>query len=126
MESGIWLRSIHSSDHAGVPFVTLRVLLEEKTHKQLKGVVPIRLVHTRNKTTPELQSFTNHVQTRLDTNTGPVLTPAYTDDINDALLLDAWLEHATLNLYDILYSAAKDLWGDAATNSQVHSTRSQH
>ncbi|RHY53960.1 hypothetical protein DYB38_004209 [Aphanomyces astaci] len=58
--SGIWLHTIHSSDHAGTPFLALALCPGDHTPSRLSGVQPIRVVNTRYLTKGDISTFGEH------------------------------------------------------------------
>ncbi|RQM21573.1 hypothetical protein B5M09_013019 [Aphanomyces astaci] len=120
--SGIWLHTIHSSDHAGTPFLALALCPGDHTPSRLSGVKPIRVVNTRYLTKGDISTFGDHTsQLLLEGRLPPLITaplpraatmwsPQETTD---------WLEGAVQNLYDILYTSAKLKWGETSQTKKA-------
>ncbi|ETV64450.1 hypothetical protein H257_18667 [Aphanomyces astaci] len=114
--SGIWLNTIHSSDHAGTPFMTLNLCPGDHTPSRLSGANPSgssthdilqrtkspRLAHT-----PLIYSSPANFPpcSRPPPHAATTWTPQATTE---------WLEGAVQNLYDILYTSAKLKWGETS------------
>ncbi|RHZ32712.1 hypothetical protein DYB37_012753 [Aphanomyces astaci] len=94
--SGIWLHTIHSSDHAGTLYMALDLCSGDHTPSRLTGVKPIRVVNTRNLAKADIASFAWSPQ-----------------EIGD------WLDGKIRNLYDILYNSAKLKWGETSQNRKA-------
>lgn len=60
-ESGIWLNSLQTSDHAGTPFAVLHFRHGGGVPRELKGVKTIRTVNTRVLAAEELELFTERI-----------------------------------------------------------------
>ncbi|RHZ04957.1 hypothetical protein DYB26_006948 [Aphanomyces astaci] len=58
--SGIWLHTIHSSDHAGTPYMALDLCPGDHTPSRLTGVKPIRVLNTRTLAKADIASFGVH------------------------------------------------------------------
>ncbi|RHY84389.1 hypothetical protein DYB35_007712 [Aphanomyces astaci] len=115
--SGIWLNTIHSSDHAGTPFMTLTLCPGDHTPSRLSGVKPIRIVNTRHLTKDELSTFGTHTSDLLIAGQLPPLLPPPPPHAATTWTPQAtteWLEGAVKNLYDILYTSAKLKWGETS------------
>ncbi|KAH9182004.1 hypothetical protein AeNC1_016021 [Aphanomyces euteiches] len=65
--SGIWIGSLHSSDHIGTPITQIALDHRWSSSTQLKGVRPIRVVNTRNTTDADMAQFTQHTNHLLQT-----------------------------------------------------------
>ncbi|RHZ19157.1 hypothetical protein DYB37_008079, partial [Aphanomyces astaci] len=73
--SGIWLHTIHSSDHAGTPFLALALCPGDHTPSRLSGVQPIRVVNTRYLTKGDISTFGEHTsQLLLEGRLPPLIT----------------------------------------------------
>ncbi|RHY54582.1 hypothetical protein DYB38_007436 [Aphanomyces astaci] len=115
--SGIWLHTIHSSDHEGTPYMALDLCPGDHTPTRLTGVKPIRVVNTRNLAKADIASFGVHTSQLLSEGKLPQLTPAPPPNADTAWSpqeIGDWLDGAIRNLYDILYNSAKLKWGETS------------
>ncbi|RHZ42006.1 hypothetical protein DYB26_015331, partial [Aphanomyces astaci] len=115
--SGIWLHTIHSSDHEGTPYMALDLCPGDHTPTRLTGVKPIRVVNTRNLAKADIASFGVHTSQLLSEGKLPQLTPAPPPNAVTAWSpqeIGDWLDGAIRNLYDILYNSAKLKWGETS------------
>ncbi|CAK4703024.1 unnamed protein product [Aphanomyces euteiches] len=117
--SGIWIGSLHSSDHIGTPMTQITLDHRWSSSTQLKGVRPIRVVNTRNTTEADLTQFTQHTNHLLQTQQLPPLIPPLAQQNADPATTSQWLESAMHNLYAILYGSAKNLWGETSQTQRA-------
>ncbi|KAF0740262.1 hypothetical protein Ae201684P_016934 [Aphanomyces euteiches] len=117
--SGIWIGSLHSSDHIGIPIAEIALNLHWTSSSQLKEVCPIRVVNTRKSTPTELAQFTTHTTQLVQTLQLPPLIPPLADTEDDPATISHWLETAMHNLYTILYGSAKSLWGETSQTQRA-------
>ncbi|KAH9076836.1 hypothetical protein Ae201684P_010767 [Aphanomyces euteiches] len=96
--SGIWIGSLHSSDHIGIPIAEIALDAHWTSRSQLKGVCPIRVVNARKPTATELAQFTIHTSHLMQTLQLPPLIPplAASED-----------------------NPAKSLWGDTSQTQRA-------
>ncbi|KAF4044644.1 Endonuclease/Exonuclease/phosphatase family [Phytophthora infestans] len=110
--SAMWINSVTTSDHAGVPMVVMRTDRGARIAFTLQHITPIKVVNTRQKTKEEMQEFTEHTRTML--HSGEI---CLIDDIEAATSTPeeilVWLEQAIDNLYSCLYLSARNLWGES-------------
>ncbi|OWZ19935.1 hypothetical protein PHMEG_0005727 [Phytophthora megakarya] len=129
--SAIWLNSITTSDHVGVPVAILQCERGARVARNLNNVTPIKVVNTRTKTQDELDEFTHklneldeftlHTATMLDSG---VIRLVDDIDVENSTQeqIQQWLERAIDNLYSCLYTSAKNLWGEV-NQSKRHLAR---
>ncbi|KAF0744509.1 hypothetical protein Ae201684P_018614 [Aphanomyces euteiches] len=117
--SGIWIGSLHSSDHIGIPIVEIALDIHWTTRSQLKGVRPIRVVNTRKSTATDLAQFTLHTTQLMQALKLPPLIPPLPTSEDNPSVISHWLETAMLNLYAILYGSAKNLWGETSQTQRA-------
>ncbi|ETV64499.1 hypothetical protein H257_18617 [Aphanomyces astaci] len=117
--AGIWLDSIHSSDHVGTPVVELRLDTSERSRHRLQDVQAIKGVNTRRITPTELARFGPYITDTIRTGAVPKLIPPCSSEQPDEVT--AWLELALSNVTHILYRGAALLWGETSqTRTTIH------
>ena len=117
IESGIWMQSLHASDHVGVPFTTIQLTTGEATPRQLHGVKAIKYVNTRTKSAKEMTEFTAHLEKTFDCGNAMLIDPLPPDPTYQQQC--DWIECAIENLHKIMYKAGKDLWGEQDQNAKT-------
>ncbi|ETV83337.1 hypothetical protein H257_04088 [Aphanomyces astaci] len=117
------LHTIHSSDHAGTPFLALALCPGDHTPTRLSSVKPIRVVNTRYLTKGDISTFGEHTsQLLLEDRLPPLITappPPHIATTWSPQETTDWLEGAVQNLYDILYTSAKLKWGETSQTKKA-------
>jgi hypothetical protein len=107
INSGIWLDTLHSSDHIGVPFCVLKWPTDDTRLGRLKGVRPIYAINTKDKTQDDLMEYQTHLQTHLCDGTAQLIEEV--PEGANARTTHQWLDRAIQNLYDVMFKAAEEL-----------------
>jgi exonuclease III len=111
-QSGIWLYSLHHSDHVGTPFAILSLTPAQQTRRGLREVRAIRRIHTKSKTQEDMQLFALQVEHQLKNGNTQLI--ASLRGVPSEADTNEWLERAVKNMTDCMYSAAKALWGETS------------
>ncbi|RLO09813.1 hypothetical protein DYB28_010531, partial [Aphanomyces astaci] len=113
--SGIWLHTIHSSDHAGTPYMALD--LATTPHHDLLGSNPSALSTpaTLQRLTLLPSGYTHpNSSARASYPNSPQHPPPNAVTAWSPQEIGDWLDGAIRNLYDILYNSAKLKWGETS------------
>ncbi|GMF33013.1 unnamed protein product [Phytophthora fragariaefolia] len=111
--SGVWLRSITSSDHVGTPFCTMQCERGNNIARTLANVQDIRVVNTRLKTKLDMVEFREHTNILLQVKYLELIPDIDEDTVDLAAILQ-WLEDAIQNLNECLYTSGKILYGESS------------